>query len=202
MKLDANDIAALMALLSRTHRFQEQVKADQAVVQELQARIAQANMNSNKAIAALAVFGIEAPQGGNVWDAVKEALGPARYAEALEIGKRPEGQLRIEDKSTTQDGLADSEDADPSEDDPSVISEASSPKIGDAILEYLRMVGKNGARVSELKHHLSSTYGLETHEKTPGMTLYRLSQQEPPLVRREGRVWYAASELPAHGAAE
>jgi hypothetical protein len=193
MPLDHHDREALFALLARTHRLQEAVKIDQKIVQEATARIIQANVKTNQAVAALAVFGIEKPESGNIWDAVRDALGQETYNAALEVGKRPEGEslsLPSPEKFTDgEDGLEDG----PS-DDPDVLAEAASPKISDAILELLTSKWPTGVKVADVKSFLKNTYNIETHEKTPGMTLYRLSQQSPPLVRRDKRVWFLASD--------
>lgn len=65
------------------------------------------------------------------------------------------------------------------------------PKFNMTVREFIRKEAENAfpspVRASALRRKLKETYGLEVHEKTIGMTLYRMSQQDPPLMRREGR---------------
>ena len=64
------------------------------------------------------------------------------------------------------------------------------PKIADIILERLKLNDADGSKSAPIRSHILETYDTDIHEKTVGMTLYRLSQEQPPLVHRIGRVWY------------
>jgi hypothetical protein len=196
--LDEHDIAGLFALIIRAVRAQDQRVRDQKIVEDANTRIAAANSQMNQARAALTVFGFESKIDGNAWDDVREAIGADRYLEAVNIARRAPVKLIenfAEDASKQETADAEFEEGSggvdemPPEGD-GTISESVSPKISDAILEYLKIKGDSGAKVGDIKEYLSSTYNLETHEKTPGMTLYRLSQQTPPLARRVGRTWF------------
>lgn len=66
------------------------------------------------------------------------------------------------------------------------------PRVRERVLAFLRSHYPNGARAADIKAYLKSAYGVETHEKTVGMTLYRLSLQK--LVLREGRTWFLSPE--------
>jgi hypothetical protein len=46
-----------------------------------------------------------------------------------------------------------------------------------------------GKKVREIREFLRKSHGEEFHEKTVGMTLYRL--MKAGLARREGRLWFA-----------
>jgi hypothetical protein len=61
------------------------------------------------------------------------------------------------------------------------------PRIRDRILDHLKSVGR-GLKAAEIREYLLAGHGIKTHEKTVGMTLYRLSQEG--LVRRDGRTWF------------
>lgn len=65
---------------------------------------------------------------------------------------------------------------------------ATAPRVRDAILERLKFAGPRGLRASELRQYYENAFATILHEKTIGMTLYRLSKEE--RVRREGRTWF------------
>jgi hypothetical protein len=58
------------------------------------------------------------------------------------------------------------------------------------VLEYL--ADNPGAKSAELKTVIEEHLGREIHYKTPGMTLYRLTQENK--VRREGHRWFAVTD--------
>lgn len=70
-------------------------------------------------------------------------------------------------------------------------------KIKDRVLEILKQAGPEGTKTALIREHLAMAFGIKTHEKTVGMTLYRLSQENPPLVRRVGRIWFSVPQEPS-----
>ncbi len=66
------------------------------------------------------------------------------------------------------------------------------PKIRDIVLDRLRAVGNRGTRALPIRKYIEDTYHQDIHEKTVGMTLYRLSQEG--LVHRMGHVWFFGPE--------
>jgi len=62
------------------------------------------------------------------------------------------------------------------------------------ILMALERAYPNGLRASELRKVVERELGREVHYKTPGMTLYRLQEQE--IVRRDGYDWSLAEAPP------
>jgi hypothetical protein len=58
------------------------------------------------------------------------------------------------------------------------------------IIERLAAAGAAGAKASSIREFYERASGKSIHEKTVGMTLYRL--QGEGLVRREGHVWFSA----------
>lgn len=65
------------------------------------------------------------------------------------------------------------------------------PKIREIVLDQLRLAGPDGLKASVIQNYIRTTYEADIHEKTVGMTLYRLSLDK--LVRREGRQWFLVS---------
>lgn len=185
--LDEDDTAAVVALLIRAVRIRDQIAADRDLIKEANARIAANSAANAKAITALTVFGFELGE-GNVWDRVSEALGPEAYNRAVAKGegKQPPTLLeRMGDSSISRGAsatvlLGDKVEAE-------IVRRPIA--INDAILQYLRAVGEAGTNVAQIKQHLADAYGITVHEKTPGMTLYRLLKKG--LARRVGRTWYA-----------
>lgn len=62
--------------------------------------------------------------------------------------------------------------------------------IAKLLLERLKEIGGKGSKALPLRDWLRNTHNLETHYKTVGMTLYRLSQDSPPKVHRKGHTWF------------
>jgi hypothetical protein len=57
-----------------------------------------------------------------------------------------------------------------------------------AVLERLQKAGEAGIKGAEIRREIENKLGRKLHEKTIGMTLYRLSLKG--LSRREGITWY------------
>lgn len=65
------------------------------------------------------------------------------------------------------------------------------PRIKDIILEYLQMAHDlelGGVKAAEIRAHIENKYATTIHEKTVGMTLYRLLKDGK--VRRQGHTWF------------
>ena len=65
---------------------------------------------------------------------------------------------------------------------------AATPKIKDFVLIEAKQAYPNPVRSADLRAHLMNIFGREVHEKTIGMTLYRLLKLG--LIRREDRDWF------------
>ena len=62
------------------------------------------------------------------------------------------------------------------------------PTVREVSLNLLEGAGSLGMKADRIRDYLDRTYGLSVHEKTVGMTLYRLSRDG--LVRRTGHTWF------------
>lgn len=71
---------------------------------------------------------------------------------------------------------------------PSAKSERGRPTVRDVSLNLLEGVGSVGMKAERIRDYLDRTHGLTVHEKTVGMTLYRLSRDG--LVHRVGHTWF------------
>ncbi|MCK1606341.1 hypothetical protein IVB02_34360 [Bradyrhizobium sp. 166] len=64
------------------------------------------------------------------------------------------------------------------------------PSIRDLILLYLKQAGAKGEKASQMRRRVEIFLNRQIHYKTIGMSLYRLSKETPPMVRREGQTWF------------
>jgi hypothetical protein len=81
----------------------------------------------------------------------------------------------------------------PAESVEQVASAPPMPRIKDIVLQQVEMAGDQGARATDIRQFIEKTYLTRIHEKTVGMTLFRLSKQG--LVTRDGRTWFAAKSV-------
>ena len=61
-------------------------------------------------------------------------------------------------------------------------------KVRDLVLEQLREAGDAGGKTAKIRARIEAQHSTRLHEKTVGMTLYRLSQEH--LVHRIGQTWF------------
>lgn len=76
--------------------------------------------------------------------------------------------------------------------EPEVIEPNRTQPIREIILEWARMAFPQPVRAAQLRRRLKERFSLEVHEKTVGMTLYRLSQRGS--MKRQGFDWYYVPE--------
>lgn len=62
------------------------------------------------------------------------------------------------------------------------------PKVSDIILEQLKIAGDKGSKAATIRDYIFNTYSRSLHEKTIGMSLFRLSKKG--LVRRIKQTWF------------
>ena len=182
--LDEHDAAAVMALLIRSVRIDDELTRDRQLVDEINARIAANNLARSKTIAAYTVFGFDT--GDSLWNSIWSAVGGDQYRRAIAIARGQEVPPLLEQMDGSGEETHELTSFDERRDGAVHVAP---PKIKDAILDYLRAVGDSGATARQLRQHLFDAYRLNVHEKTPGMTLYRLLKEG--LVRRDGRTWFA-----------
>jgi hypothetical protein len=69
-------------------------------------------------------------------------------------------------------------------------SDGEPPSVRETVLERLKLAGDKGLKAADVRQYYEDTFSAKLHEKTIGMTLYRLSKEN--LARREGRTWFYA----------
>ena len=180
--LDEHDAAAVSALLIRMVRLDDELTRDREIVNEVNARIAAGTVLRAKTLSAFTVFGFET--GDGLWGRVRQSIGSQGYDRAVAIARNKDAPLL---EAIRDDG---DEPEVSVEDDPNDRATRHVPRTKDAILEYLQGVGDTGGGVREIRRYLADAHGITVHEKTPGMTLYRLLKDG--FVTRQGRIWFVA----------
>jgi hypothetical protein len=183
--LDEYETAGVVSILIKTIAADDRIAALTKQIAELNASVAAERLSRAKGVNALSIYGFD-PLHAKIWTAVREVIGDEKYDGAVAIA-------RVRSKFPILIPKPPIKDAEKTEASPQIAavskeSSATTPTISDAILAFLKDCGAAGAKVSEVKGHLSKAYGLETHEKTPGMTLYRLLKDGK--ARRDGRIWF------------
>ncbi|TPJ30937.1 hypothetical protein [Mesorhizobium sp. B2-7-2] len=195
MELREHEKAAVFSILVRQVEAQEAKAAAEKQIAECTERAAEAQAIIANVRPALSVFGFDtsAPK---LWDLVKAAIGNEAYLRAFRVARGEEERTQTvaagksgdehEYEETGDEGETDENEAE-MENETDNIEESEAPKIKDVVIERLRQSGEQGARLSEIKEFVTAQ-GIPMHEKTVGMTLYRLSKDG--LTRRAGRTWY------------
>jgi hypothetical protein len=71
---------------------------------------------------------------------------------------------------------------------PSKLPPPARQTVRECALARLKAAGEKGAKAAEIREYFERTFGEVVHEKTVGMTLYRLLQAKQ--VHREGHTWF------------
>jgi hypothetical protein len=75
---------------------------------------------------------------------------------------------------------------------------AEMPRVSDIILARLAAAGDKGDKAANIRKFIADEYSTEIHEKTVGMTLYRLLKRRE--VHRQGHTWFIVQETVNPGA--
>lgn len=175
------DKPAVISLLKRYVRAWEEREEAQKAMAEASARSAASAVQVANLRTAFTIFDIDVNK-QDAWNEVREWLGDVEYEQAIDDGKKAaEGDSR-----PAGNVLEDIEGKLASED-------ANTPTVRVGLLNKLQDLHPKGSKAAELQAFLENTYSMKLHDKTVGMTLYRLSQEK--LVRREGHVWFFVPQI-------
>jgi hypothetical protein len=119
-----------------------------------------------------------------VWDKVKDKIGELAYVDAIKRARLPKA---VEPPPTAETTEIDQEEDFSGAEEP---SSEDAPRVREMALTRLQTIGSSGAKAAEIREYIEKTYKRSLHEKTVGMTLYRLSQEDPPKVHRKGHTWF------------
>lgn len=78
-------------------------------------------------------------------------------------------------------------------------TQVSGASVRELVLSALRAAGTAGTKAPPIRESIEKLRGARLHDKTVGMTLYRLSQDG--LARRVGRTWFFVAETKNPGVA-
>jgi hypothetical protein len=192
--LDDSDKALVAGLLRRTAKSQhirDEAKRIGGEIEKIRLDASQINSSTRKAFSA---FGFKAE--GDIWPAVKAAIGSVAWDDAVQSGfvagrESPELKAISNLLAPTKPALGPPNPAVNSPEQEVMKPESGHkkdmPPVREVVLGELERAGELGLKASDIRRFILHEYNRDLHEKTVGMTLYRLSQQG--RVSRDGRIW-------------
>lgn len=202
-----DDILAMRALLARVIKGEDDKAAIEEQRQSLNAQFLEVERRRSAAQSAFAAFGFSISD-KDLWSNVRSAMGNEAWNEAFVLGGRAPQTRETEDDEDAQRGQSSSEETpidarekeQVAEENISEMESASiqraMPTIREIVISQLASAGASGMKAATIRDYIASTYDHVVHEKTVGMTLYRLSKEG--AVRRDGRVWFASASQEAN----
>lgn len=167
---------AVQSLVIRQLEAQDLQAETEKEIARLQAIVTETKSVRTSILTALKVFGFDTTE-KNYWDDVKRELGKDLWRDAFAIA-------RPKLLSNTKDDHVDFKNTFDSQPEAQALDAVN---IRDQVIEELKLAGESGIKTSEIRQNFMDR-GIEMHEKTVGMTLYRLSKEN--IARREGRIWF------------
>ncbi len=192
-----DEILTMKVLLSRVVRGEDEKKRIDDELAALKAKKTEAEKRRAGAVTAFETFGFDTDD-GELWKKVKIAIGEDAWWEAIAMGGRVVKHLADKQNEAAKEAEAEA----PEGDEASASDEASDdreyppakdgmPTIREIVLAQLAAAAETGIKAADIRRFIEQTYSQTVHEKTVGMTLYRLSKDG--LSRREGRTWFSAA---------
>jgi hypothetical protein len=188
--LDEEDRIGAIGLLVRLVRIQdERARAAEARKQAIE-RYALLDQQWNRCKDAFGAFGFQTADGKELWTQLKGILGQAVWDEAFERARGIPLITATEQTTAPPEPPPTPPDERGQEGSPGAQTETEqgSSTVREIILEELKKASESGRKAAELRDVVSRALGRAVHEKTAGMTLYRLSQDG--LVSRKGHTWF------------
>jgi hypothetical protein len=190
--ITAEDVPAVLRVFSRYVALFLRNRLDVAQLKEIQSRLEADKEQFSKLQTAFEVFGVDINKGG--FTRIRETVGEQTFLEAVNSGRAMIG-LPPASNPDTSDGINEAPRAEIASPDQysTAGQEAEEPStlpVRELTLRCLKAAFPEGKRASEIRDEVEAARAEELHEKTVGMTLYRLSQAEPPLARRDGMKWF------------
>jgi hypothetical protein len=189
------DIPTLTALLARTAKAFTIRDNEQKAVAEAQDRLNSANQQVTNAQAAFALFDMQVITSED-WNRLRELIGSDAYDRAIAEGiAMAEQAIRTYPKRANEVTGSNAEEIERADDHAQAAlfdSPADRPTIKELVLGRLKAAGAVGSKARPIREFIEKVYSTELHEKTVGMTLYRLSLDG--LVRRKGQTWFIAPQ--------
>lgn len=191
--LDDDDKVALGVLVSRIAKMQDVRKSFSELRDHADRNLKETNTTLKATRQAFAAFSFN-PEADDLWEQVKASIGVSAWNEAIHKGRAAFDPNYEEHEQTPPESTAGDESTEvgPPSQPTSQITEPPPPpmpSVREIVLEQLKGAGTVGLRAANIRDYVLRTYDKVLHEKTVGMTLYRLSLNGQ--ARREGHVWFS-----------
>jgi hypothetical protein len=198
--LDDEDIATAVALMVRLVRVQNERNRVGEIKKEVDEKYVAINLQWNRCRDALAILGFDTSS-KDIWSDIKAAIGMPNWNAAFERAKASPLPLTPilavmppipPPPPPVSPGNEEWDDGEPDELTDTAFEGVEEPpqSVREFVIEALKTHGQKGTKAADIRAAYESARGMKLHDKTIGMTLYRLSKEEPPLARREGRIWF------------
>ncbi|MER9402739.1 hypothetical protein NKI36_01620 [Mesorhizobium caraganae] len=192
-KFSEAELTAMTVLLSRVvegENIKKEIDEQRKILDE---SYDAAEKQRATAYAAFAVFGFDMST-DKPWGAVREAMGKA-WQDGVQLARNRLSAAHKANPIAKEDVKESVPQAEPEKDeDQSAEDDAPSvqpqPTIREIVIAQLSAAGEIGVKAAEVRKYIELTYNQTVHEKTVGMTLYRLSKDG--FARRDGRTWFSA----------
>ena len=202
------DNSAIASLLTRYVKAFEMRKAAQELNTKLVERIAQSNTAITNIKTAFSLYDVDLGQEG-VWKGVSARIGNDLYNKAIRDGSQEAEKLALvlvdaasipppplppppnppQSSTTSTTDEEEDEDVIGGEDQTAFEGMEDAPSsVREFTLNSLEAAASAGMKAAEIRAIYETSRNTKLHDKTIGMTLYRLSKDN--LVRREGRTWF------------
>lgn len=191
--LDSLDRGALLSLVSLVVKWGTVAANLRREIEALEIAEKEARDKWVKARETFALYGFE-EAGDAAWERIREMVGPEMWHGAIEKGTLQAALVPRERPTLLPYNVASATDAATSRPDekgkptPPLTSTPGTPLVKDVILTQLRTAFPKGLKAAEIRGVIENIYERHLHEKTVGMTLYRLLKEG--LVSRTGRNWF------------
>lgn len=183
-----DEILAMKILLARAIRSADAKTAIEEKQKALAIEYAEVEKRRISALNAFGAFGFELAD-PHVWDRVKEAMGDEAYNQGFVLAGRGQAKKENDSETSSDTNGRQSEEGEASV-SVSTLIEENAPTIRNIVIAQLASAGEAGAKAADIRKFIEQTYNQTVHEKTVGMTLYRLSKDG--LARRDGHTWFSA----------
>jgi hypothetical protein len=197
MTLDREDAATAVALMVRLVRVQNERNRLAEIKKEIDEKHAAAQIQWARCRDAFAILGFDVAS-KEIWNDVKSAIGTAEWDAAFERAKAsplpqtpilsllpapPSAPPAHVDEESQDDG-------EPDELTDTLFEGLDEPpqSVREFVIEALKAAGPWGTKAAEIRSSYESARNTKLHDKTIGMTLYRLAKDG--LTRREKRTWF------------
>jgi hypothetical protein len=200
--VNEHDNSAIASLLIRYVKAFEIRKAAQELNTKLVERIAQSNVAIANIKTAFSLYDVNIAQ-DDVWKGVSARIGANLYNQAIREGTIEAEKLALAlvevssipappppppPQQPPDSTTADDEDIDEGEQTAFEGLEEPHSSVRDFTINSLKAAGSLGMKAAEIRAVYETSRDTKLHDKTIGMTLYRLSKDN--LARREGRTWF------------